>query len=75
MARFVTCVFANGFDCSPIITHPSIVCITKWQPQYLQPNDNFKASSAIMFLQETPRQVGIETAEGEGEEEGYGDEF
>ena len=29
-----------------------------------------------MFLEKKPpHQVGIETAEGEGEEEGYGDEF
>ena len=32
MARFVTCVFASDFECSPVITHPSIVCIAKWQP-------------------------------------------
>ena len=75
MGRFVTTVFTNDFECSVIIARPSVACFAKWQPQYLQNNGNFGASNAIMLLRKTSNQVGIETAEGEGEEEGYGDEF
>ena len=70
--------FASDFECSAIVPRPSIVGIPKWQPKFLRSKNHFKGSNAIIFLEKKNArrcQVGIETAEGEGEEEGYGDEF
>ena len=36
IGRFVIIVFTNYFECSAIMTRPSIASIAKWQLQYLQ---------------------------------------
>ena len=60
------CFYRTTFACSAIITRTSIACIAK--------NGNH-ISTEYWRLKKIDFQVGIETAEGEGEEEGYGDEF
>ena len=45
------CVFPSRFESSALVTRPSIAGIAKWQPKFLQSNNHFNGSNAIIFLE------------------------